>query len=164
MFHYHLVQIPLLSRDLSQKILLSIFFYFYGSMHHWSILIIVQRDATQSSLLIILQVHSTCFGQRGQASLATLEGGSCTVPEAVVTELCTTDDGYGWRLKHVEWICRIINRLLCAASRSTIINIYLINNLTPHCIKTTYSLSWKNTFVKETHFYESYTNKVTNIG
>jgi len=26
------------------------------------ILIIVQRDATQSSLLIILQVHSTCFG------------------------------------------------------------------------------------------------------
>ena len=25
-------------------------------------LIIVQRDATQSSLLIILQVHSTCFG------------------------------------------------------------------------------------------------------
>ena len=72
-----------------------------------SILIIVQRDATQSSLFIILQVHSTCFGcqphppsgvhktvtrasgtghifcaatalQRGQASLATLEGGSCT--------------------------------------------------------------------------------------
>ena len=26
------------------------------------ILIIVQRDATQSSLSIILQVHSTCFG------------------------------------------------------------------------------------------------------
>jgi len=26
------------------------------------ILIIVQRDATQSSLFIILQVHSTCFG------------------------------------------------------------------------------------------------------
>jgi len=25
-------------------------------------LIIVQRDATQSSLFIILQVHSTCFG------------------------------------------------------------------------------------------------------
>jgi len=64
--------------------------------------IVVQRDATQSSLFIILQVHSTCFGcqphpssgvhetvttaystghifcaatslQRGQASLATLE-------------------------------------------------------------------------------------------
>ena len=60
------------------------------------ILIIVQRDATQSSLFIILQVHSTCFGcqphpssgvhktvitaslQRGQSSLATLEGGICT--------------------------------------------------------------------------------------
>jgi len=65
-------------------------------------LIIVQRDATQSSLFIILQVHSTCFGcqphpspglhktvttasgtghiflqLRGQASLATLEGGIC---------------------------------------------------------------------------------------
>jgi len=26
------------------------------------ILIIVQRDATQSSLFIILQIHSTCFG------------------------------------------------------------------------------------------------------
>jgi len=26
------------------------------------ILIIVQRDATQSSLFIILQVHTTCFG------------------------------------------------------------------------------------------------------
>jgi len=27
-----------------------------------SVLIIVQRDATQNSLFIILQVHSTCFG------------------------------------------------------------------------------------------------------
>ena len=27
-----------------------------------TILIIVQQDATQSSLFIILQVHSTCFG------------------------------------------------------------------------------------------------------
>ena len=27
-----------------------------------SILTIVQRDATQNSLFIILQVHSTCFG------------------------------------------------------------------------------------------------------
>jgi len=26
------------------------------------VLIIVQRDATQNSLFIILQVHSTCFG------------------------------------------------------------------------------------------------------
>jgi len=93
-------------------------FCVYGSVHRWSILIIVQRDATQSSLFIILQVHSTCFGcqphpssgvhktvntasgtghifrvatsfPRGQASLATLEGGSYTkiwlIPEAVVT-------------------------------------------------------------------------------
>ena len=88
------------------------------------ILIIVQRDATQSSLFIILQVHSTCLRcqphpssgvhktvttasgnghifcaattlQRGQASLATLEGGSCTVPETVVTVLCTPDGGCG---------------------------------------------------------------------
>ena len=87
-------------------------------------LIIAQRDATQNSLFIILQVHSTCFGclthpssgvhrtvttasgtghifcaaasfQRGQASLATLEGGSCTVPEAIVTVLCILDYGCG---------------------------------------------------------------------
>jgi len=113
-------------------------FYVYGSVYRWSILIIVQRDATQSSLFIILQVHSTSFGcqphpssgvhktvttasgtshifcaatsfQRGQASLATLEGGSCTVPEAVVTVLCTPNDGCGWHPKHVEWTCRIID-------------------------------------------------------
>ena len=83
-------------------------------------LIFVQRDATQSSLFIILQVHSTCFGCQphppsgvhktvttasgtgiylGQLSpseatkFAALEGGSCTVPEAVVTVLCIHDDG-----------------------------------------------------------------------
>jgi len=28
-----------------------------------NILIIVQRDTTQNSLFIILQVHSTCFGE-----------------------------------------------------------------------------------------------------
>ena len=99
-------------------------------MHRSSILI-VQRDATQSSLFIILQVHSTCFWcqthtssgvhktvntasgtghifraatslQRGHVSWATLEGGSCTVPEAVVTVLCTPDDGCGLHPKHVE--------------------------------------------------------------
>jgi len=80
--------------------------YVYGSMHRWSILIIFQRDATQSSLFIILRVHSTCFGcqkhpssgvhktvttasgtghifcagtslQSGQVNLATLEAVSC---------------------------------------------------------------------------------------
>jgi len=63
--------------------------------HPKTLLIIIQRDATQSSLFIILQVRSTCFrcqphpssgvhktvttaSGTGQASLATLEGGSCT--------------------------------------------------------------------------------------
>jgi len=79
------------------------------------ILIIVQRDATQRSLFIILQIHSTCFGcqshpssgvhknvttasgtvQLPTSNVTTLEGGSCTVPDAVVTVLCTPDDGCG---------------------------------------------------------------------
>jgi len=125
-------------------------FYVYGSVDRWSILIIVQRGATQSSLVIVLQVHSTCFGCQPHPSsgvhrtvttasgtghvflcsylpptlpsLATLEGDNCTVPEAIVTVLCTADCGCGWHPKHVEWTCRIINRLLCVASRCTIIN------------------------------------------
>ena len=44
-------------------------------------------------------------------------------PEAVVTVLCTPDAGCGWHPKHVEWTCRITNRLLCVASRWTVINI-----------------------------------------
>jgi len=117
-------------------------------VHRWSILIIVQWDATQSSQFIILQVHCTCFGCQPHPSsgvhktvtaasesyflcsylpptlpsLTTLEGGSCTVPEAVVTVLCAPD-GCGWHPKHVEWTCRIINRLLCVASRWRIIDI-----------------------------------------
>ena len=35
---------------------------------HSLILIVVQRDATQSSLFIILQVHSTCFGRQPHPS------------------------------------------------------------------------------------------------
>jgi hypothetical protein len=85
-------------------------------------LIIVQRDAAQSRLFIILQVHSTCFECQPHpssgvhitatiasgtghifvqlppsdvAKLATLEGGSCTVPETVITILCTPDNGCG---------------------------------------------------------------------
>ena len=85
-------------------------------------LIIVQRDATPNSLFIILQVHSTCFGCQPHpplgvhitvttasgtghvfvrlppcnvAKFTTLEGGSCTVPEAVVTVVCTPDNGCG---------------------------------------------------------------------
>jgi len=45
------------------------------------------------------------------------------VSEAVVTVLCTLDDGCGWHPKHVEWTCRTINRLFFVASRWTIINI-----------------------------------------
>jgi len=60
--------------------------------------------------------------QRGQASLATLEGVVAVVTVVdVVTVLCT-DDGCGWHPKHVEWTCRIINRLFCVASRWAIIN------------------------------------------
>jgi len=44
------------------------------------------------------------------------------VPEAVRV-LCTPDDGCGWHPKRVEWTCGIINRLLCVASRWTVINI-----------------------------------------
>jgi len=83
------------------------------------VLIIVQRDATQSNLFIILQVHSTCFVcqphpssgvhknvitssstghifsaaislQRGQASLATSEGGTCS------TVGCSYSFVYSW--------------------------------------------------------------------
>ena len=47
--------------------------------------------------------------------------GSCTknmtIPEVVVTVLCTPYDGCGWHPKHVDSTCRIINRLLCVASR-----------------------------------------------
>ena len=119
------------------------------------ILIIVQRGATQSSLLIILQGHSTCFGYQPHPSsgihktVTTASGTGhavlCSyipptwprwrevaaqkiwpVPEAVVTVVCTPDDGCGWHPKHVEWTCRIINKLLCVASRWTIININIM--------------------------------------
>jgi len=50
----------LINRDTPNLVL--VFFYVYGSVHRWSVLIIVQRDATKSSLFIILQIHSTCFG------------------------------------------------------------------------------------------------------
>jgi len=47
------------------------------------------------------------------------------VPEALVTVLCTPDDRRGWHPNYVEWTCRIINRLLCVASRWTIVNIFV---------------------------------------
>jgi len=53
-----------------------------------------------------------------------------TVPEAVVTVLCTPDDGCGWYPKHVDWNRRIINRQTCVASRWTIIDVFLF-----HCTR-----------------------------
>jgi len=107
-----------------------------------SISVIVQRDATLSSLFIISRVHSTCFGCQPHPSSKvhkTVTTASVTVhlppsvatwprwrgvavqkiwpvPEAVVTVLCTPDDGCIWHPKHVEWTRRIINRLLCCIS------------------------------------------------
>ena len=49
------------------------------------------------------------------------------VPEAVVTVLCTPDDGCGWHPKHVEWSCRIISRLFCVVSCWNIVNICIPN-------------------------------------
>ena len=40
-------------------------------------------------------VTAFCTRDDGCGCLATLEGGSCTVPEAVVTVLCTHDEGRG---------------------------------------------------------------------
>jgi len=60
-------------------------------------LITVQRDATQSSLFIILKFTLHVSGVN-HTHLATLEGGSCTniwpVPKAVVTVMCTPDNGF----------------------------------------------------------------------
>jgi len=118
-------------------------FYVHGSVNCISILIIVQRDATQSSLfysassLYVFRVSTTPITRSTQncnyslrywssylpptwPNLATVEGGSCTKS---MTVLCTPGDGRGWNPKHVEWTCRIINRLLCVVSRWTVISI-----------------------------------------
>ena len=57
-----------------------------------SILIIVQRDATQSSLFIILQVHSACFGcqphpSSGVHKTVTTASGTVQLPPANVAKL-----------------------------------------------------------------------------
>jgi len=52
------------------------------------ILIIAQRDATQSSLFIILHVHSTCFGCQPH-------------PSSGVHKTVTTASGTDHRLGHV---------------------------------------------------------------
>ena len=92
--------------------------------------------STQNCNYSLRHCGATCL-QCDQTSLSTLEGGSCRVPEAVVTVLCTPDDGCGWHSKHIDWTWRIINRLLCVASRWTIININIFN-LHALCYITTY--------------------------
>jgi len=118
-------------------------YYFYFCLWFRASLIYINNcpaDATQSSLFIILQVHSTCSGcQQHQSSGVhkTVTTAKLAWPcwrevaaqkiwpvlEAVVTVLCTHDDGRDWHPKHIEWTCRIINRLLYVVSRWTIINI-----------------------------------------
>ena len=56
--------------------------YTFEKKNIGSILITVQRDATQSSLFIILQVHSTCFGCR-------------PLPSSGVIKTVTTASGTG---------------------------------------------------------------------
>jgi len=96
------------------------------------------------------------IGALHRASLAALEGGSCTVPEAVVTVLCTPDFGYGWHPKHVGWTCRIINKLLCVASRWTVTNIRL-NKLfyqeTFHSKSSCLIVDWRNKREHQTHSF-----------
>ena len=67
-------------------------FWVYGSVHRWSISIIVQRDATQSSLFIILQVHSICFRCKPHPSLGvhktvTTASGTVQLPPSNVAKL-----------------------------------------------------------------------------
>ena len=68
-----------------------------------SILIIVQRDATQSSLFIILQVHSTCFDRQPHPSPGVHK--TVTIASGTSHMFCAAvsfQRGQGWpRLKEV---------------------------------------------------------------
>jgi len=119
-----------------------------------TILIIVWRDATQSSLFIILQVHSTCFGCQPHPSsgvhkaVTTASGTGHAVlcsylppmwpwprwREVVAQKNMTSTGGCSYSFMYSWWwvwltpeTCRVnlqINRLFCVASRWTIINVY----------------------------------------
>ena len=70
-------------------------------MHRWSILITVQRDATQSSLFIILQIHSTCFGcqphpSSGLHKIVTTASGTVQLPPSNDTGDCSYSFVYSW--------------------------------------------------------------------
>jgi len=71
-------------------------FHVYGSMLCCSELITVQRDATQSSLSIILQVHCTCFGCQPHSSsgvykTVTTASGTVQLPPSNVAKLASYD-------------------------------------------------------------------------
>ena len=66
-------------------------FVFINNMEH-TILIIVQRDATQSTLFISLQVHFTCFGcqphpSSGAHKTVTTASGTVQLPSSNVAKL-----------------------------------------------------------------------------
>jgi len=71
-------------------------------VHRWSILIIVQPDATQISLFLILQVHSTCFGCQPHPSwvhktVTTASGTGQLLPSNVAsTGGCNYSFVYSW--------------------------------------------------------------------
>ena len=74
-------------------------FYVYGSVHRSSVLTIVQTDATQSSLFIILQVHFTCIGcqthpSSGVHKTVTTASGTVQVPPANVAKLVHVGERY----------------------------------------------------------------------
>ena len=76
-------------------------FYVYGPVHRWSTSIIVQRDATQSSLFIILQVYSTCSGCQPHLS----SGVHKTVTTVSVTGhiFCAAIGGCGYSFVYSWW-------------------------------------------------------------
>jgi len=80
--------VSLVNRDTPS--LVSYFFYVCISLHRWSIVVLVQRDATQSSLFIILQVHSTRFGCQPH-------------PSSRVHRTVTTASGTGHIFVHLAW-------------------------------------------------------------
>ena len=89
------------------------------------ILIIVQRDATQQSIyystssLYMFRVSTTPIIRSTQ---------NCNYSLRYWSYFCAATSlqcgqGCSWHQKHVEWTCRILNRLICVASRWTIINV-----------------------------------------
>ena len=85
---------------------------FNYSLRYWSYFLCSYLPSTWPSWPLCREVSIVTVG--------------CSYREvAVVTVLCTPDDECGWHPKHVEWTCRIINRLLCVASRWIVINILL---------------------------------------